>query len=116
MKKKGQLVEKWFREKAELNVNTALERVYPLVEKYGIKKPQIIIRTMKARWGSCIKDKRIIILNCELIKAPKFALDMSLIHFKHRNHDGKFYNFLTVLMPDWKERKAILDEEVVRGL
>jgi predicted metal-dependent hydrolase len=37
-----------------------------------------------------------------------------LIHFKHRNHDGNFYNFMTSLMPDWKQRKEILDEEIVR--
>lgn len=39
-----------------------------------------------------------------------------LIHFKYRNHDREFYNFMTSLMPDWKQRKEILDEEVVREL
>jgi hypothetical protein len=120
VKRKEQLIEKWFREKAEINFRAALDRVYPVLEKYDIKKPQIMIRSMKARWGSCIKDKNIIILNYELIKAPKFCIDYvvlhELIHFKYRNHDGKFTNFLTVLMPDWKMRKEILDEEVVRGL
>ncbi len=38
---------------------------------------------------------------------------MSWFIFIHRNHDQKFYNKLTVLMPDWKQRKAILDEEIV---
>jgi predicted metal-dependent hydrolase len=89
-----------------------------MVEKYGIKKPEIQIRNMKSRWGSCIKDKNIILLNSELIKAPKFCIDYvvlhELIHFKRRNHDGNFYNFMTSLMPDWKQRKEILDEEIVR--
>lgn len=94
--------------------------MYPVIEKYHIKKPDIQIRTMKARWGSCIRDKNMIILNYELIKAPRFCIDYvvlhELVHFKYRNHDANFYAFLTALMPDWKQRKGILDEEVVREL
>jgi len=75
---------------------------------------------MKARWGSCITDKRLILINSELIKAPKYCIDYvilhELLHFKYRNHDAEFYNFMTSLMPDWKQRKEILDEEVVRDL
>jgi len=119
-KRKEKLLNDWFREKAEKNFIQSLERIYPIVEKYGVKKPQIHIRTMKARWGSCIKDKNIILLNYELIKAPKFCIDYvvlhELIHFKYKNHDGTFYNFMTSVMPDWKQRKEILDEEVVREL
>lgn len=118
--RKERLINNWFREKAEINFNESLDRVYPVIEKYGLAKPKIEIRTMKARWGSCIKDKNIIMLNYELIKAPKFCIDYvvlhELIHFKYRNHDGEFYDFMTVLMPDWKQRKEILDEEVVREL
>ena len=119
-KKKKQLVEEWFRKKAINNFQEGLERVYPLLEKYGVKKPTLVIRTMKSRWGSCIVDKNTIILNFELIKAPKYCIDYvilhELIHFKYPNHDSNFYSFLTTLMPDWKQRKEILDEEVIRDL
>lgn len=118
--RKEKLLNDWFREKAKLNFKDSLDRVYKIIEKYGIKKPDILIRTMKARWGSCVRDKNIIILNYELIKAPKFCIDYvvlhELIHFKYKNHDSNFYAFLTALMPDWKQRKEILDEEVVREL
>jgi len=118
--RKKKLIDKWYGEKAALNFSESLKRIYPLVEKYEIKYPEIQIKTMKARWGSCIKDKNIIILNHELSKAPKFCIDYvvlhELVHFKHRNHDAEFYNFVTSLMPDWKQRKEILDEEVVREL
>lgn len=94
--------------------------MYSSVEKYGIEKPEILIRTMRARWGSCTPEKKSILLNSELIKAPKFCIDYvvlhELIHFKYRNHDNDFYDFMTSLMPDWKQRKEILDEEVVRVL
>lgn len=117
---KEKLVSEWFRQKAVLNFAKSLNRVYSLLENYGINYPEIQIRTMKARWGSCIKDKNMILLNYELIKAPSFCIDYvilhELLHFKHRNHDADFYNMITILMPDWKQRKAILDEEVVRVL
>lgn len=118
--RKEKLLNDWFREKAELNFRESLERVYPVIEKYGIKKPEIQIKTMKARWGSCIREKNTILLNYELIKAQKFCIHYvvlhELIHFKYRNHDADYYDFLTSLMPDWKQRKEILDEEVVREL
>lgn len=119
-KRKEKLMDNWFRNKADIIFNESLDRVHSTLEKYDINKPEIQLKTMKARWGSCLKDKGIILLNYELIKAPKFCIDYvvlhELIHFKYRNHDDNFYDFMTSLMPDWKKRKEILDEEVVREL
>lgn len=118
--RKEKLIDAWYREKAKEKFSESLERVYPSIEKYGIAKPEILIRTMKARWGSCTPEKQAILLNSELIKAPKLCIDYvvlhELIHFKYSNHDNDFYDFMTSLMPDWKQRKEILDEEVVREL
>lgn len=118
--RKEKLIDIWYREKAKEKFSESLERVYPTIEKYGIAKPEILIRIMKARWGSCTPEKQSILLNSELIKAPKLCIDYvvlhELIHFKYRKHDNDFYDFMTSLMPDWKQRKEILDEEVVREL
>lgn len=118
--RKEKLIDGWYRDKAKEKFLESLERMHPSVEKYGIEKPEILIRTMKARWGSCTPEKKSILLNSELIKAPKLCIDYvvlhELIHFKYRNHDNDFYDFMTSLMPDWKQRKEILDEEVVREL
>lgn len=118
-KRKKLLLDKWFRDRAEIAFTEALDRVYPLVENHGINKPRVMIRLMKARWGSCVKDKGIILLNSELIKAPKYCIDYvvlhEVLHFKYRNHDKRFFDFMTALMPDWKTRKQILDEEVIRS-
>ncbi|ETJ22243.1 MAG: hypothetical protein Q620_VSAC00199G0001, partial [Veillonella sp. DORA_A_3_16_22] len=35
-----------------------------------------------------------------------------LIHFIYNDHNKEFYDFLYIFMPDWKECKKILDEEV----
>ena len=118
--KKKKLLNEWFRLKAISIFSESLDRVYPLVAKYGVIKPKVSIRTMKARWGSCLYKAETILLNFDLIISPKYCIDYvvlhEIIHFIHRAHNKDFYNLLTVLMPDWKHRKEILDEEVVREL
>ena len=119
-KNKEKLFKKWIEEKAHLHFNESLDRMLTLIKNYKISKPEIKIREMKARWGSCHRNDKIILLNSELIKAPKHCIDYvvlhELIHFKYKNHDVRFYTFLTSLMPDWEKRKKILDEEVVMNL
>ncbi len=118
--RKEKLIKDWYKTKATEKFQESLKRVYPIVAKYDILMPHIKMRLMKARWGSCLRDKKTILINSELIKAPKLCMDYvilhELIHFKYKNHDNDFYDFMTSLMPDWKQRKAILDEEVVREL
>jgi hypothetical protein len=118
--KKAQLIDDWYNKKSIKVFNDALERVYKIIGKYDIPKPNILIRPMKARWGSCIESKNIILLNRDLIHAPKFCVDYvilhELIHFKFRNHDKDFYKLKESLMPDWRMRKEILDVEIVKNL
>lgn len=75
---------------------------------------------MKVRWGSCAPEKHYIILNSELIKAYKICIEYVVVHeliyFKYRNHNSEFYDFMIALMSYWKQRKEILDEEVVGEL
>lgn len=120
IQRKEKLYNDWLNEKAYIHFNESLDNMYKLVYNYDIPKPKLKIRDMKARWGSCHNKDKTILLNLELIKAPKYCIDYvvlhELIHFKYRNHDKKFYTFLTLLMPDWKRRKEILDEEVIKDL
>ena len=116
-RRKQNLLNEWMKARANIVFREALDSIYPVIASDVIPKPEIEIKTMKKRWGSCLRSKNRIILNYELIKAPKHCIEYvalhELVHFIHRNHDQKFYSMLTVLMPDWKQRKAILDEEIV---
>lgn len=91
-----------------------MEDLYPLVKKYGIEKPTLRIRDMETRWGSCSTKKRIITLNKRLLESPRNCIEYvvmhELCHLIHPNHSKQFYSFLTMLMPDWKERKVYLDK------
>ncbi|NLJ57732.1 MAG: M48 family metallopeptidase, partial [Tissierellia bacterium] len=118
--RKKKLFNNWINAKVNIHFNQSLERMYSLVKNYNIPRPKINIREMKLRWGSCHRENKIILLNTDLIKAPKHCIDYvvlhELIHFKYKNHDNRFYTFLTSLMPDWKKRKKILDEEIIKDL
>lgn len=119
-KKKQKMLSQWLRQQAEATFHKSLDTIYPKLQKYGVAKPGIMIRSMKARWGSCLKDRGLLLLNLELVKAPVHCIDYvvlhELLHFMCPRHDNKFYGYMTVLMPDWVGRKAILDEELVRNL
>lgn len=118
--RKEKLMADWYREKAQIIFQQSLDKMSEIMQKYGVGKPSLDFRTMKARWGSALIEKNTILLNTELIKAPKHCIDYvvlhELIHFKYNDHSDSFYNMLYTLMPDWEKRKTILDEEIVQEL
>lgn len=109
---KEKLIKSWYRERAESIFKQSLARIHPLVTGYGIAEPILTIRNMKSRWGSCSWKKGKITLSTELLKTPERCIDYvvlhELAHFLHHKHDASFYNFLSEIMPDWKERRVIL--------
>lgn len=90
------------------------KKMYLLLAPYSIAYPQIQIRKMKSRWGTCYVERKKIILNRALLKAPIRAIEYvvlhELVHFVHANHSSDFYRVIGEVMPDWKERKALLKQ------
>lgn len=107
----------WYRLRARCVFESILERCQKRVQKYGIECPSVEIRTMKSRWGSCTPAKGKICLNTELVKAPSHCIEYvimhELCHLKYRNHNKQFYNFLTLVMPDWQKRKDRLEKVLI---
>ena len=75
---------------------------------------------METRWGSCLVKKKIITLNKRLLEVPRNCIEYvvmhELCHLIYPNHSKQFYSFLTMLMPDWKERKDYLDKSAAYWL
>lgn len=90
-----------------------LGELYSPFERYGVERPQLRIRDMKSRWGTCHVKKGIVTLNRRLIAAPRGAIEYvalhELCHLIYPNHSRQFYDFLAAMMPDWKERKQLLN-------
>ncbi len=104
---------RWYFFKAELYFNSVCERLSESFRKKKFNKPDIVIKKLKSRWGSCLSSKNKMTLNLELIKAPKECVEYiimhELCHLRYSNHTSRFYAFLSRLMPDWQERKNKLE-------
>ena len=111
-KRKERVMKKWISAKQIEVFLEICKEIYPLFQPYGVKYPLVKIRTMKSRWGSCQPQKRIITLNARMIAAPREAIEYvvlhEFVHFIHPNHSKDFYRLVEELMPDWKERRALL--------
>lgn len=108
------LLTAWYREKAQQIFAEQLEQCLKRVAVISIdEKPEMLIRSMPKRWGSCT-HKGIIILNPRLIQVRKDLIDYvithELCHLKEHNHSGNYYKLLDRVMPDWEERRVTLNE------
>ena len=115
------LFDAWWRNTASDIFQSETEQLYQKIfKKYGLNQPKILVRKMKTLWGSCTPSKHKITLNEYLLKADirciQYVILHELTHLICPNHSKEFYDFLTIHMPDWKERKKQLDNEVVQGL
>lgn len=112
--KKQRLVRQFLDKQCKAIFGEVMDELYPLFQKYGMAKPALRIRTMQTRWGSCLVSKGIVTLNKRLVEAPRHCIEYvvmhELCHLIHPNHSKHFYAFLSLLMPDWKERKQFLDK------
>ena len=102
----------WYKEKAVIHFEEILESSLEKFNKYKIVKPVLDIRLMQKRWGSCTKSGKVI-LNTELVKAPKASIEYVVIHelchLIHHNHNKAFYELQEKMIPDWKKWKEKLE-------
>ncbi len=106
------LVKEWYLAHAKSKFH---EIALPLIEKfkkYKVEPDSVVLREMPTRWGSCTPKGKII-LNPELIKAPKGCIEYVIIHelchLIHHHHTRKFIDLQTKEMPDWEKWKFKLE-------
>lgn len=105
------LLEGWYRERAEAVFAERLAACHRRMAGEGIPFPELRIRKMTSRWGSCSPAGRIN-LNLWLVRAPVACIDYvvvhELCHFKVRSHGPKFWNLVARHVPRHAElRKAL---------
>ena len=78
----------------------------------GVEAEGYRLSDAKSRWGSNGRD-RIIRVHWRLIQAPAVAMEYvvahEVAHLVHRNHSPEFWELLATTMPDWAERKLMLE-------
>ena len=115
-KRKENLMNNWLKEMQTGTFNQISREIYQIFKKYDVEYPIVKVRYMTSRWGSCQSKLGVITLNSKLIEAPRNCIEYVVLHefthFIHPNHSKKFYDFVAMLMPDWKERKRELEKRL----
>ena len=108
-----QLVNEWYLQQARKNFYTIAQSLIDKFKKYKAEPSSIVLREMPTRWGSCTPKGKII-LNPELIKAPKGCIEYVIIHelchLVHYDHTQKFIDLQIKEMPDWEKWKSKLEK------
>lgn len=106
----------WYRQRAGIYFKRMLTESLGHFESYGLPVPQLKLRQMPTRWGSCTPSG-VINLNPDLIKAPGSCIEYVIVHeichLINRNHDKSFYELLERILPDWQRRKHVLERTMV---
>ncbi|MBL7839391.1 MAG: M48 family metallopeptidase [Cyclobacteriaceae bacterium] len=107
------LLRKWYREKAKEKFAEIAEPLIQKFRKYQVEPRGLYLQEMTTRWGSCTSRGKII-LNPELVKAPKACIEYVIIHelchLVHPNHTQKFFDLQTKEMKDWEKWKNKLEK------
>jgi predicted metal-dependent hydrolase len=111
-----ELVETWYLTKAKDKFQIIAK---PMFEEFvkthhlSLFTFHLSLRNMPTRWGSCTPKGKII-LNPELIKAPKGCIEYVIIHelchLVHHDHTQKFIDLQTKEMKDWEKWKMKLEK------
>jgi predicted metal-dependent hydrolase len=100
----------WYRQQLKADLPGLIvkwERIINVeLNDWGVKK-------MKTRWGTCNIQAKRIWLNLELITKPQHCLEYvivhELVHLLERQHNDRFWNYLTLFMPGWQQYQAELN-------
>jgi predicted metal-dependent hydrolase len=106
------LVERWYLDHAKVIFEKRLKKCLDGAKSLNIHDPNVIIRRLAKRWGSCTKAENIV-LNTDLIKTPLYCIEYvimhELCHLRVPKHNQHFYRLLSRHMSDWERRKSRLD-------
>ncbi|MEI6143162.1 MAG: SprT family zinc-dependent metalloprotease [Mariniphaga sp.] len=108
-----QLVNDWYLFNAKKKLHAIAVELIEEFRKHKVEPSSIVLREMPTRWGSCTAKGKII-LNPELIKAPKGCIEYVIIHelchLIHHDHTQKFLDLQTREMPNWEKWKMKLEK------
>ena len=106
--KAKKLFDKWYREKAKEKINSIIKE---FALKMGVSYKTTKFTKMQYQWGSCSVDK-IININYNLIKAPKFVINYvvvhELAHIIELNHSSEFWSIVKAQLPQYEQAKVWL--------
>lgn len=110
IRKKQILLDTWYKKEAVKLFDSLLKKYCSIM---NLEINTFTVKKLKSKWGSCDIKKKHITFNLELMKYPIIAAEYitvhELAHLIEANHSKKFYNIVSLYMPEWKKSKIILD-------
>jgi predicted metal-dependent hydrolase len=110
LQKRQSILAAWCREELR---KEALPLVETWQQRLHVNCNKLFIQAMKRQWGSCNPATRNIRLNTQLVQKPKICLDYIVLHeLAHLcvpSHGEAFQALLDTHLPDWHERRALLN-------
>ncbi len=108
--KRQSLLAAWYREElrkeAGILIDTWQERLH-------VQANKLFVQEMTRKWGSCNPNSRNIRLNTQLAQKPKGCLEYvvvhELAHLRVPSHGVEFVTLLDSHLPDWEERRLLLN-------
>ena len=104
----------WQQERCAAVFSERLKQVSKLFA--DLPMPELKIRKLAKRWGSYLKSNTII-LNSQLIHAPKAAIDVviahELCHHYYKDHSNAFFNLLSSKIPNWKQIEDKMEQKIL---
>lgn len=105
--------DQWLKDTTYALSNQLIDKYLLALRQYHLSKPALTIRTMTGRWGTCTPSQGKITINKNLMFSPQPCLEYvvlhELAHLIEANHSKRFYAIIAEVMPDWKERKNLLN-------
>jgi predicted metal-dependent hydrolase len=109
------MLEEWFKHIAQDKIRLKFREILLKYSKYGFRPTDLVIRTMKKRWGSC-SSKGKIAISYDLIRLDEifaeYVIIHELCHLKHHNHSSNYYKLLSEVYPDWKKVRGELKKYI----
>ena len=110
-KQRESFVNEWYRER----LKTEVEKYLPKWERItGLKCSSWQSKYMTTKWGTCNASTQKIWLNLQLAKKPieclEYVILHELAHLKVQDHGPAFVAILDTHMPQWQEKKRLLNE------
>lgn len=115
---RAKTMETFYRDQC-LEVTTRLiGQIQPVLQPLGVPLPEVRVRSMTSRWGSCKPTAGRVTFARQLIEAPlpcvEYVVWHELVHFIHPNHSADFYRVLAAFLPHWKDRRELLNSHSYR--
>jgi len=108
-----ELLQSWYLQNAKIKLHIFAKPLIEKFKKHKVTPDSVVLRNMPTRWGSCTPKGKII-LNPELIKAPKGCIEYVIVHelchLIHYDHTQKFIDLQTKEMEDWEKWKTKLEK------